>query len=194
VSRLVLVSVAYFLAGEAVWTVGIGPYVKDVAGFPESRVGLLFAANMLAVFCCQFVVSRWAEGRSRLRVLACGHLVTAAAFVVVVAATRTLGGTSLFLVLVVVAIAIGAGECTEPPALQPLLLDAVPPQLQGRALALVGKGQTVGMAGGTAAVGLLLGWSADALWIAGALVLVASAALLTATIVAPEHRHVPQAR
>jgi MFS family permease len=191
VARLVLASLAYFLAGEAIWTVGIGPYMKSFAGFPESRIGLLFTANTIAVFCFQFLVARLIEGRPRLRVLGTGFVAWGFAFLVLITATRLLHGTELFLALVALAVAVAAAECTLPPIVEPLLLDVVPAGLQGRAMALVTKGQTIGMASGTMIVGLLLALSADALWIAAAVVLFATGAMLLTTVVPAEHRLVP---
>jgi MFS family permease len=191
VARLVLASLAYVLAGEAIWTVGIGPYMKSFAGFPESRIGLLFTANTIAVFCFQFLVARLIEGRPRLRVLGTGFVAWGFAFLVLITVTRLLHGTELFVALVALAVAVAAAECTLPPIVEPLLLDVVPASLQGRAMALVTKGQTIGMASGTMVVGLLLALSADALWIAAAVVLFATGALLLTTAVPAEHRLVP---
>jgi MFS family permease len=191
VARLILASLAYFLAGEAIWTVGIGPYMKSFAGFPESRIGLLFTANTIAVFCFQFLVARWIEGRPRLRVLGTGFVAWGFAFLVLITVTRLLHGTQLFLALVALAVAVAAAECTLPPIVEPLLLELVPDGLQGRAMALVTKGQTIGMASGTMVVGLLLALSADALWIAAALLLFATGAMLLTTAVPAEHRLVP---
>jgi MFS family permease len=190
VARLVAASVAYFLAGEAIWTVGIGPYMKS-AGFGEARIGLLFTANTVAVFCFQLLAARLVEGRARLRVLAAGQLAWGAVFVVLVVVARLLDGTALYVGLVVLAVAVAAAECAAPPIVQPLLLDVAPEGLQGRAMALLGKGQTIGMAAGTAIVGVLLDVDPDVLWIGAAVVLAASGVLLLTTPVAPELRDVP---
>jgi hypothetical protein len=58
-------------------------------------------------------------------------------------------------------------------------------------MALLSKGQTVGMSAGTMVVGLVLAASTDALWIGAALALFATAGMLWTTEVAAEHRRVP---
>jgi MFS family permease len=192
--RLVISSLVYFLAGEAIWSVGIAPYMKNFAGFPESRIGIIFTVNTITVFIFQFIFTKLIEGRERLKVLACGHIVWGLAFMTVIAATHFTHGDHLFFSLILITCVIALAECTAPPVVQPLVIDSAPSHLQGRALALISKGQSVGMASGSVVVGFLLAGHANLLWMGSAVALIAMGGVLFLTQVPMENRFIPSSK
>lgn len=194
VSRVALANLAYFLAGVAVWEVGISVYLKNTAGFDESNIGILFSVNCVTIVFVQLVLTRLIEGRQRLHVLIGGLGLWIACFIGVAVATATLDGTALFISLVVIAAVIGIAECTAPPTVKPLVVDVAPEHVQGRSMALLSNGRAVGMASGAMVVGVVLAHYPSALWPSAAAILGASALSLAFLHVPEDAREIPRTR
>jgi MFS family permease len=135
-TNVVIIAVGW---GVLPWVVP--PYAKSQLGVHAQLIGFLLLANAATVVLAQVPVSRWAEGRRRVAMMAIGASFIAAACVLFLAA-RSVGGVAL----VVASIAIGVGECFYTAALMPLVAALSPDSLRGRYMAMVGFSWWIGLA------------------------------------------------
>ena len=96
----------------------------------------------------------------------------------VLAATRPSSAGAALVILCVVSIAFGIGECIHFVVLGPIVVDLAPPNTLGRYMALYGVTFTAGLALGPAIGGAGLGTSPDSVWIGAAAASVLTGALL----------------
>ena len=168
-------------------------FARDHSHISEREIGLIFAVDTLVIVVLQLPVSRWIEGRRRLRALALMPLLWAAAWLVVDAAGAWTAATAAFCLFAVAAVLLGIGECLHGPAHQALVADIGPPHLRGRYFAV--HSMSWGLAGtvAPAAGGFLLAAAPFLLWPLAAVVCVVAAAgsLALERFVPPGLRRVP---
>jgi MFS family permease len=169
-------------------------FARDHAHVSEREIGVVFAANTVVIVIAQLPLSRWIEGRRRMRALALMPTLWAVAWLIVDATGAWLEATTAFAALVVAAVILGVGECFHGPAHQALVADIGPPHLRGRYFAI--HSMSWGLAGtvGPAVGGFLLAAAPFALWpLASAVCLVAAAgALALERFVPPRLRRIPR--
>jgi MFS family permease len=142
--HLALTNVAVIAVGWGVLPWVVPPYAKNEIGVDARLIGLLMLANAATVVLAQVPVTRLAEGRRRVVMMATGSSIFGATCLLFLLA-GSLGGAS-YLALVVAAIAIGIGECFHSAALMPLVADLAPPSLRGRYMATIGLSFWIGLA------------------------------------------------
>jgi MFS family permease len=169
-------------------------FARDHAHVSEREIGIFFAANTAVIVLAQLPLSRWIEGRRRMRALALMPALWAVAWLLVDASGAWLETTAAFALLVVAAVLFGIGECFHGPAHQALVADIGPPHLRGRYFAL--HSMSWGLAGtvGPAVGGFVLAAAPFALWpLAAAVCVVAAAgALALERFVPPRLRRIPR--
>jgi MFS family permease len=143
----------------------------------------------------QLPISRWLEGKRRLRALALMPLLWAVAWLGVDATGYWLEATSAFVAITVFAIAFGVGECLHGPAHQALVGELGGERLRGRYFALHSMSWGLGGVAGPALGGLILATAPFALWpLAGAVCVVAAGGALALERLVPERlRRIPRA-
>jgi MFS family permease len=169
-------------------------FARDHAHVSEREIGVVFAANTVVIVVAQLPLSRWIEGRRRMRALALMPTLWTVAWLMVDATGAWLEATTAFAALVVAAVILGVGECFHGPAHQALVADIGPPHLRGRYFAI--HSMSWGLAGtvGPAVGGFLLAAAPFALWpLASAVCVVAAAgALALERFVPPRLRRIPR--
>jgi MFS family permease len=139
-------------------------FARDQAGLSERQIGAIFFVNTLAIVLAQLPLSRWIEGRRRMRALALMPLLWAIAWLVVDAGGYWLTAGAAFALIAFAAVLLGVGECFHGPAHQALVSDIGPPHLRGRYFAV--HSLSWGLAGtvGPAVGGFILAAAPFALW------------------------------
>jgi MFS family permease len=169
-------------------------FARDHSHVSEREIGLVFAVNTATIVIVQLPLSRWIEGRRRMRALALMPLLWAVAWLLVDATGAWLEATAAFVAFAVAAGIFGAGECFHGPAHQALVADIGPPHLRGRYFAV--HSLSWGLAGtvGPAVGGFILAAAPFALWPAAAAVCVVSAfgALALERFIPPRLRRIPR--
>ena len=155
------------------------PFARDQAHLSERQIGAVFFINTLAIVLAQLPLSRWIEGRRRMRALVLMPLLWAVAWLLVDAGGYWFTATSAFLVFGFAAVLLGIGECFHGPAHQALVSDIGSPHLRGRYFAV--HSLSWGLAGfvGPAVGGFILAAAPFALWpLASAVCVVAAIGVL----------------
>src|SRR5436190_5137019 len=169
-------------------------FARDQSGLSERQIGAVFFVNTIAIVLAQLPLSRWIEGRRRMRALALMPLLWAVAWLLVDAGGYWFTAEAAFLVIAFAAILLGVGECFHGPAHQALVSDIGSPHLRGRYFAV--HSLSWGLAGtvGPALGGFILASEPFALWPAAAAVCVVSAfgALALERIIPPRLRRIPR--
>lgn len=170
------------------------PFVRDEAGLTERQIGVVFFFNTLTIVLAQLPLSRWIEGRRRMRALALMPALWAVTWLGVAATGHWLEATAAFLAVAALAVVFGVGECFHGPAHQALVAELGGERLRGRYFALHSMSWGLGGAAGPALGGLVLATSAFALWpIAAGVCTVASlGALALERHVPPRLRRIPR--
>jgi MFS family permease len=151
-------------------------FAKNEAGVTEKAIGLIFFANTLVIVLAQLPVSKFLEGRRRMRSLAVMTVLWAAAWIGVLtsgALLETMAAATAFAVAVMV---FAVGECFQGPTQGALVADLAPAHLRGRYMALFSLSWEVGFILGPAAGGFILAAEPLALWPLAALVCLAAGA------------------
>ena len=150
-------------------------FARDQAGLSERQIGAIFFVNTLAIVLAQLPISRWIEGRRRMRALVLMPSLWAVAWLVVDAGGYWFTAGTAFLVIAFAAIMFGVGECFHGPAHQALVADIGSPHLRGRYFAV--HSLSWGLAGfvGPAVGGFILAGAPYALWPLASLVCVIAA-------------------
>jgi MFS family permease len=146
------------------------PFIRDHGHVTERQIGIVFFFNTLTIVLVQLPLSRWIEGRRRLRALALMPLLWAVAWLGVDAAGYWLEATAAFAAVTVFAILFGVGECFHGPAHQALVGELGGDRLRGRYFALHSMSWGLGGVAGPAVGGLILAAAPFALWPLAALV------------------------
>jgi MFS family permease len=105
---------------------------------------LLLLANAVTVVVAQVPVSRFAEGRRRVMMVASAGFIFAGACLLTIAAG--LNENIAYLTLITAAVAVGVGECFYTTVLTPLVADLEPTNLRGRYMASIGLSWWIGLA------------------------------------------------
>ena len=126
-------------------------FARDQSGISERQIGLVFAVNTGVIVLAQLPLSRFIEGKRRMRALALMPLLWAAAWLLVDATGYWLEATAAFVGFAVAYGLFGIGECFHGPAHQALVADIGPEHLRGRYFAvhslswgLAGRGRAGG--------------------------------------------------
>jgi len=169
-------------------------FARDHSHVSEREIGLVFAVNTGVIVLAALPLSRFIEGRRRMRALALMPTLWAIAWLLVDGTGRWLDATPAFVAFAVAAGILGVGECFHGPAHQALVADIAPPHLRGRYFAV--HSLSWGLAGtvGPAAGGFILAAAPYALWplASGVCVVSAFGALAMERFVPPRLRRIPR--
>jgi MFS family permease len=169
-------------------------FARDHSHLSERQIGAIFFVNTAFIVVAQLPLSRWIEGRRRMRALAIMPLLWAAAWLIVDAGGYWLTAASAFFVMALAAAILGLGECFHGPAHQALVSDIGPPHLRGRYFAV--HSLSWGLAGtvGPAVGGFILAAAPFALWpLASGICLLAALGALALERYVPEGlRRIPR--
>jgi len=153
----------FVAAGYSLFTL-LPAFARDQAGLSERQIGAVFFVNTLAIVLAQLPISRWIEGRRRMRALALMPALWAVAWLLVDAGGYWFTAGTAFVIIAFAAIMLGVGECFHGPAHQALVSDIGSPHLRGRYFAV--HSLSWGLAGfvGPALGGFILAAAPFALW------------------------------
>jgi MFS family permease len=168
----------FVFAGYSLFTL-LPVFAHDESGLGERQIGAIFFVNTAVIVLAQLPLSRWIEGRRRMRALALMPALWAVAWLLVDAAGFWLTAGAAFAVIALAAVILGIGECFHGPAHQALVSDIGPPSLRGRYFAV--HSLSWGLAGtlGPAVGGFILAAAPFALWpLASAVCVVAALGVL----------------
>lgn len=169
-------------------------FARDHSHVSEREIGLIFAVNTGVIVLAQLPLSRWIEGKRRMRALALMPALWAVAWLLVDGTGAWLDATPAFIAFAVAAGLLGVGECFHGPAHQALVADIAPAQLRGRYFAV--HSLSWGLAGtvGPAAGGFILAAAPFALWpLASAVcVFAVGGALAMERFIPPRLRRIPR--
>jgi MFS family permease len=169
-------------------------FARDHSHVSEREIGLIFAVNTGVIVLAQLPLSRWIEGKRRMRALALMPALWAVAWLLVDGTGAWLDATPAFIAFAVAAGLLGVGECFHGPAHQALVADIAPAQLRGRYFAV--HSLSWGLAGtvGPAAGGFILAAAPFALWpLASAVcVFAVGGALAMERVIPPRLRRIPR--
>lgn len=170
------------------------PFVRDHGHVTERQIGLIFFFNTLAIVLAQLPLSRWIEGRRRLRALALMPALWAIAWLGVDASGYWLEATAAFVAVSLCVVVIGIGECFHGPAHQALVGELGGDRMRGRYFALHSMSWGLGGTVGPALGGLILAGAPFALWplAAGVCVVASVGALALERLVPPRLRRIPR--
>ncbi len=169
-------------------------FARDQSGVSERAIGIVFFVNTAVIVLAQLPLSRWLEGRRRMRALALMPMLWAVAWLLVELAGWRLEAVAAAVVICVAAAIFGIGECFHGPAHQALVADIGPPQLRGRYFAVHSLSWGLGGAAGPAIGGFVLGAEPFALWplAAGACATATVGVLALERFVPEELRRIPR--
>jgi MFS family permease len=169
-------------------------FAHDESGLSERQIGAIFFLNTAAIVVAQLPLSRWIEGRRRMRALALMPLLWAVAWLLVDGAGYWLTAGTAFAVIAVAALLLGIGECFHGPAHQALVSDIGPPSLRGRYFAVHSLSWGLGGTLGPAVGGFILAAAPFALWpLASAVCLVAALGVLAIErFIPPKLQRIPR--
>jgi MFS family permease len=168
----------FVAAGYSLLTL-LPQFARDQSQLSERQIGLVFAVNTGVIVLAQLPLSRFMEGRRRMRALALMPLSWAVAWLLVDATGAWLDDTAAFLAFALAAGIFGIGECFHGPAHQALVADIGPDHLRGRYFAIHSLSWGLGGSVGPAIGGFILAGAPFVLWPLAALVcLIASAGAL----------------
>ena len=161
----------FVAAGYSLFTL-LPAFARDQADLSERQIGAIFFVNTLAIVRAQLPISRWIEGRRRMRALALMPALWAVAWLLVDAGGYWFTAGTAFAVIAFAAIMLGVGECFHGPAHQALVSDLGSPHQRGRYFAV--HSLSWGLAGfvGPALGGFILAGAPFALWPLASLVCV----------------------
>ncbi len=169
-------------------------FARDHGAISEREIGLVFAVNTFVIVIVQLPISRFIEGRRRMRALALMPAIWVVAWLLVDAGGAWLVATPAFVLFALAAGLFGVGECFHGPAHQALVADIAPEQLRGHYFAV--HSLSWGLAGtvGPAVAGFVLAAAPFALWplAAGVCVLAAAGSLALERLVPPALRRIPR--
>jgi len=191
--RLCLVNLALVSAGIAPMLVLMPAYAKVHGDVGESAIGAIYAVNTLTVLLAQIPITRFAEGRRRMPLLALGTSLWILAWAAML--MGTLGPHAWAAVLVAAAVVIyGIGECLYSAIVVPTVAAIGPDALRGRYLAVMGFSWQAGFMVGPAVGATLLtvGPTALPLACAGLCCVALVGALATERGLPMAHVHTPR--
>jgi MFS family permease len=139
-------------------------FARDESGVSERAIGIVFFVNTAVIVVAQLPLSRWIEGKRRMRALALMPALWAVAWLLVELAGWRLETVAAAVAISVAAAIFGIGECFHGPAHQALVADIGPPHLRGRYFAVHSLSWGLGGTAGPAIGGLILGIEPFVLW------------------------------
>jgi MFS family permease len=168
-------------------------FAKSNVGVSERGVGLIFLFNTIAILFLQLPVAKALQGRRRAAALAVTGLVWAVSWLLALSTGLWLEALSATVLLIVVGVVFGAGECLLGVVQGPLVADLAPERLRGRYNALWLTTNQVGFTIGPAVGAFLLARSPTALWLvaAGMCLACGVAALLLERVLPAAARRTP---
>jgi MFS family permease len=168
-------------------------FASDHGQISERQIGIVFAFNTAVIVIAQLPLSRWLEGKRRMRALALMPLTWAAAWLIVDATGYWLVATAAFVGFAIAYGLFGVGECFHGPAHQALVADLAPEHLRGRYFAVNSLSWGLAGAVGPAVGGFILAAHPFALWpLASGVCLVAAGGALALERFVPRHlRRIP---
>src|SRR5207244_11418677 len=107
-------NVVFIAAGYATFEL-LPVFAKNDAGVSERWIGVIFAANTLALVVAQLPVAKLLEGRRRMPALALMPALFAVAWLIVLAGGAWLETTDAALVFTGAAVVVGLGSCLQGP-------------------------------------------------------------------------------
>jgi MFS family permease len=167
---LMVVNALYIGAGIAQLEI-LPAFAKNEAGVSERGIGWLFFINTIVIVLLQLPITRLAEGRRRIPVLALIGVVSAVAWLVVPASGLWVSGAAAFGLLALAVAVFALGECLHGAVQPTLVVDLADSRLLGRYMAVSALSWQVGFMVGPAVGGALLAASPTGLWLAMAGVL-----------------------
>jgi MFS family permease len=173
-ARLVITNVGIVAVGWGVFTWVVPPYARNNIGVSTPLIGLLLLANAVTVVVAQVPVTRLAEGRRRIVMIAVAALIFTVACLLALAAR--LSTSWAYPVLVVTSMTVAVGECFYTAALMPLVADLAPAGLRGRYMSAMGFSWWIGLAVGAMLGPPLLGIAPAAVFLTSGVVAVAAGA------------------
>jgi MFS family permease len=162
-------------------------FAKNEVGVSEQAIGWLFFINTIVIVILQLPVTRLAEGKRRIPLLAAVGLVSAAAWLFVPVSELVDEGAAAFAVLALAVSVFAVGECLHGATQPALVVDLADPRLLGRYMAISALSWQVGFTLGPAIGGSLLGATPVGLWFVMATVCLGGG-LATLAL----ERHVPE--
>lgn len=170
---------AVFIAAGIAQLEILPAFAKNEAGVSEQGIGWLFFVNTTVIVLLQLPISKLAEGRRRIPILALVGVVAAAAWLLVPIAGVWLEGAAAYALLAVAVSVFALSECLHGASQPALVVDLADPRLLGRYMAISALSWQVGFTIGPAVGGALLGATPDGLWLvtAGALLAMAAATM-----------------
>jgi MFS family permease len=188
---VIALNVVFVAAAYAQFDVTLPAFAKNTAGLNEREIGAIFFVNMLVVALAQLPVTRFLEGRQRMRALAGATVLWSAAFVLVLVTGMWLAGAAAAALLAFATVIFTFGETLHGPSQSALAADLAPEHLRGRYMSLVTNSYALGFTIGPAAGGVLLAASPSAPWLVSIVVLaLAGMAMLMLEQQAPESARV----
>jgi MFS family permease len=189
VFRRVWVLTALFVAvGYGQFNSTFPAFANRPGGIEAGSIGLVFAANTVAVVGLQLVTLRLMNGRRRTTAMALACGCWAVAWAIAVTAGAAGDGTGAVVLFVGVAVMFAAGETFLTPSLEPIVNDLASDELRGRYNGLAVLAWTTGFAVGPVVGGVALGAGLDGLFFGFAAVACAGLALASVGL----QRHLPE--
>ncbi|HUQ41773.1 MAG TPA: MFS transporter [Candidatus Limnocylindrales bacterium] len=177
--QICAINLALVGAGIAPMLVLMPAYAKLYGGVGEGTIGLIYAANTLTILFAQIPITRFSEGRRRMRLLAFGSALWCVAWAVMLAGAAAPPAVAAFLIGAAVVI-YGIGECLYSAVVVPTVAAIAPEHVRGRYLAVMGFSWQGGFMLGPAIGGALLAVGPAALPLAfGTVIAIALAAALS---------------
>jgi len=155
--RLIAVNIALVAGGIAPMLGLLPAFAKGQAQVGEAFIGVIYAANTLTIVVAQLPLTRFIQGRARMRMLSIGALIWVASWTVVLAAGGWLSGPIAALVIGVAASMYALGECLYTAVMLPTATAMAPEHLRGRYLGVMGFSWQAGFLLGPSIGGVLLG-------------------------------------
>lgn len=153
--RLCVVNLVLVSAGIAPMLVLMPAYAKLYGGVNEGTIGLIYAINTTTILIGQIPITRFAEGKRRMPLLALGTLLWIIAWSAMLAGASRPAGVAAVLIGAAVII-YGIGECLYSAVVVPTVAAIAPDALRGRYLAVMGLSWQGGFMLGPAVGGSLL--------------------------------------
>ena len=147
--RLCLVNLALVSAGIAPMLILMPAYAKVHGNVGEGAIGVIYAVNTLTVLLAQIPITRFAEGRRRMPLLALGSALWIVAWALMLAGAV---GPHAWAAAAVAAAVVtyGVGECLYSAIVVPTVAAIGPDALRGRYLAVMGLSWQAGFMVGPA--------------------------------------------
>jgi MFS family permease len=151
-------------------------FAKNEAAVGEGGIGLVFLVNSLVIVLAQLPVTRLAEGRRRMAMLAVMTIFWAAAWLLVLGAGIWLTAAAAAALIAFAGAVFAIGECCQGVTQQALIADLAPDELRGRYMALSTNSWSIGWIVGPVVGAYVLQQEPLALWPAAAGICLAAGA------------------